>query len=120
MTPDQAFAAQLRIVHNIAVSIATERNRGNEAGVTALKPLFYANMDKLRMLASDASAADLTAWDNFILRLESGVNTALTAPATGIALALEPIKTYLLVGAVVYALFVLSPAIRAVSTRRKQ
>ena len=112
MTPDQLFAQQLKIVHGIAVSISTERNRGNEAGVQALKPHFYANMEKLRWLASDASAADLTAWDNFILRLEAGASAALTAPATGIAMALAPIKTYLLVGAAVYALFVLSPALR--------
>lgn len=120
MTPDEKFRDQLRIVHNIAVSIAAERNRGNEAGVLALRPYFDSNMAILRQLAQEAGDADLTAWDRFLLNLDKGARTVLTVPGESIALVLGPIKTYLLVGALVYGLFVLSPAIRAVSSRRKK
>jgi hypothetical protein len=119
MTPEeQAWYNQWKIVHGIAVSIVAERSRGNMAGVLALKPLLASNIEKLRSLSSAADAASLTQWDRFLLNVDSNVGTVLALPGLGIAKALAPVKWYLIGGAVLYALFVLSPMLKAAGRTR--
>lgn len=69
---EAAWRQQWQIVRGIAASIATERSRGNEAGVSALRPFFDSNVQKLRQLTAGLDGADLTALDRWILSMEAG------------------------------------------------
>jgi len=118
MTPEeQAWYDQWKIVHNIAVSMVTERSRGNMAGVAALKPLLASNIDKLRALSTAADAASLTQWDRFLLNIDANIGTVVALPGMGIAKALAPVKWYLIGGAILYTLFVLSPILKTAGRR---
>ena len=115
LSPEEAFHQQWRIVRGIGISMAAERQRGNEAGVLALKPYFTANLAKLRVLAQAANDADLTAWDRFVLQVDRGVGTALSVPSLTFKALVGPYLPLVYLALGVAALHYLSPVMKRVA-----
>jgi hypothetical protein len=74
------WATKIRQLHGLAVSIGTERQRGNEAGVKAMRPVFVAVANDLNQLARQLQRDELTWVEHFLMRLDTGAQVVLSLP----------------------------------------
>lgn len=99
---DTKLSAAFKQLHAINVSMVTERNRGNSAGVAALLPMYEKWLNEYKYWSQKAGEHDFTVFDQFLLSMQNYA----TGAVKGIAKAVAP----LIIGAVV---------VHALITRRR-
>lgn len=74
-TLEKLWAQKLTQLHGLAVSIATERQRGNEAGVSALREVFVRVVADLRAIAERIRVQEsaLNWVEGFLDKVDSGL-----------------------------------------------
>lgn len=114
------WRTKLSQLHGLAVSIATERSRGNEAGVQAMRPVFVSLVAEINDLAAQLKVQDagLDWTGKFLLDLDSGVKTLVTIPNS--LLNLSGLKPLIWAGIALLALHYVSPLFKSFGNRRSE
>ena len=114
------WRTKLSQLHALAVSIATERKRGNEAGVQAMRPVFVSLVNDINGIAAQLKVQDagLDWVGKFLLDLDSGVKTIVSIPND--LLNLSKLKPLIWAGIALLALHYVSPLFRAFEARHRK
>lgn len=92
------------ILHGLAVSISTERQRGNVAGVKAMLPYFKDTVAKMNEINRQLYNADFTDFDQFILSTGDWIASTVQALPGAISAVPTAIGTGLVKAAIPFAL----------------
>lgn len=81
-TLESLWAQKLKQLHGLAVSIATERSRGNEAGVQALRDMFVRVVADMRGIAERirVNESELDWVEQFLVNVDNGARTLVGIP----------------------------------------
>ena len=112
-TLEQLWADKLRQLHGLAVSISTERQRGNEAGVQAVREVFVRIVAEMEAISDRirVNESSLDWVESFLMKVDSGARN-LGNLGSG---AWREIKPIIYIVLALAALHYLSPAIKRVS-----
>lgn len=113
-TLEQLWAKKLKQLHGLAISINTERERGNEAGVQALRTVFVAVVADLNAIAERirVNESSLDWVERFLVSVDEGARAVIQMPK-GI-IDLSGLKPLLYIGLALYALTALGPVLRTI------
>lgn len=112
-TLETLWATKLKQLHGLAVSIGVERQRGNEAGVQAMREVFVRVVSEMNAISERIKVqdGDLDWVEQFLVQLDSGARTLGSFGLSG----WRELKPLIYITLIVAMLHYLSPAIKRVS-----